>query len=80
MIWEAHVHLQKFPNHPGPLRDLGILQLDGDALEYSQVRFSLDGNTEQGLIEQIAPIDWQTRPGTIPIVHISLPRMLGSES
>jgi hypothetical protein len=75
MIWEARVHLEQYPNSHGPLRDLGILDLDGDTQERGHVKFSLDGKPEVGLIEHIAPVDWQDRPGTIPIVHISLPRM-----
>jgi hypothetical protein len=76
MIWKAHVHLEVSPNTRGPLRDIGIVDVDGDAQEGSRVTFSFDEQTEVGLIERLDPRDWQVRPGTIPTVHIPLPNKL----
>lgn len=74
-MWKAYVHLEPVPNSRGPLRDLGVVDLLGDALEHAHVRFSLEGEPTVGLIECIDPTDWQERPGFIPTVHISLPRI-----
>jgi hypothetical protein len=53
MVWQAHVYLQKAPNAPGPLSDLGIITLDGDAREGGRVAFLVDGNAEVGMIEHL---------------------------
>jgi hypothetical protein len=76
MIWKAHVHVELSPNSRGVLRDIGILELEGNAQEGSHAKFSFDQQTEVGLIEHIDPKDWQSKPGTIPTVHISLPNKL----
>lgn len=69
MSWKARVHLQLAPNAPGPLDDLGVVDLHGDAQVGSRVSFLYHQSTEVGLIEHI---DARTTP---PTVHISLPRM-----
>jgi len=67
MTWKARVHLQEAPNAPGPLRDLGVIDLDGEAHAGSRVRFVVDGNTAIGMIEHI------NTGAVLPTVHISLP-------
>ena len=76
MIWKAHVHLELSPSSRALLRDIGIVELDGNAQEGSHATFSFDEQTEVGLIERLDPRDWQVRPGTIPTVHIPLPNKL----
>jgi len=65
MVWRAHVHLQLSSNVPGPLCDLGIIDLDGSPQVGARVSFSLDGVTEVGVIEHIDD-------GPTPTVHLCL--------
>jgi hypothetical protein len=68
MSWKARVYVQKAPNAPGLLHDLGVIDLDGDALVGARVFFLFDGKTESSMIENISNA---TAP---PTIRVSLPR------
>jgi hypothetical protein len=67
MIWQAHVHLEPAPNIGGRLRDLGVIDLHGDARSGAHVQFVVDERTEYGLITQVdQDLD------RVPIIHVCL--------
>ena len=70
MAYKAHVWLTR---RPGERRiDLGTIEVDPKPEWEAQVSFEYEGKPTQGLIDQIDPHDWETRPGIVPRIHVCL--------